>query len=109
MLDLRCDNVLSYMFLLPRHILDHPVVRLTATGCKKDFLRLRINHPRNLCSRILKDVMHPHTHLIRSGRIAVLLPEVRLHRLAHLGQHLRRSRMIHINSTTHILCPLFIQ
>ena len=109
MLDSGRDKMFSGILFLPCYTFDHPVIRLAPTGRKEDFLRLRIDYPRDFFSRLLNGIMHPHAHIIGSGRITILLPEVRFHRLTHLGQHLRCSRMIHINSTTHISCPLFIQ
>ena len=97
MLDLRCNNVISFGSISFCCCFQCPVIRLTSTCCKIDFLRICSKSLCNLLSSCCDSFFAFLRKAVDTGRISIQFCKIRKHCLHNFRRSLGCRRIIQVN------------
>ena len=107
MLDLGCNDMISFVLVCFKCSLQSPVIRLRSTCCKIDFFFLGSDHICNLLSSLGNSSLAVCSKIINSRSISIKLCKIRQHCLHNFRCGLCGSRIVQIYHFSHFLFLLF--
>ena len=107
MLNLCCDDVVTFILVCLKSCFQSPVIRLGTTCCKIDFFFLGSDHICNLLSSLGNSSLAVCSKIINSRSISIKLCKIRQHCLHNFRCGLCGSRIVQIYHFSHFLFLLF--